>query len=372
MSDGRDELVQRGLAGPAVAALTARALGELPFEALGPTKALLKRFFSAGEWGPDDEAALAGSVGPGEGWWREPLDEEVTLAFGWVEGRFRLAATVADQGGPATAAPVPDLAATFEGPVVPEATPNPRTLVFRTGPIHDGESQEYRAGDEVSDARVDRLVRSFPDVATVLVARDFVAVSVRRPGQWEALLVPVLALVTEEFAAAEAGEARAQVPGATVDVRGVAAGPAHRDRGRQPSALDRAWSELGRLRPDQPDELTTILAAAAGPEAAHRQVAAGLLAEAPAGEAHPAWARLVADPSRVVRRAAVDAVVGARRPELRPLLEGALADTDAWVRWKALRGLAELGAGSSGPAIEPLLADPDFRVRLEAQAALRA
>ncbi|MGH9178824.1 MAG: HEAT repeat domain-containing protein, partial [Acidimicrobiales bacterium] len=95
------------------------------------------------------------------------------------------------------------------------------------------------------------------------------------------------------------------------------------------------------------------------------------LADAPAEAAAPVWARLVADPSRVVRRAAVDAVVGARRQDLRPLLESALGDADAWVRWKALRGLAELGSGPSAPAIERLLQDPDFRVRLEAGAALR-
>ncbi|MGH9177594.1 MAG: NifU N-terminal domain-containing protein, partial [Acidimicrobiales bacterium] len=275
--DGRQELVRRGLAAPAVSRLTARALGRLPFEALGPTKAVLKRFFSPGEWSAADEDELAGVVGPGEGWWREELDGEVAIEFGWEGGRFRLAATAA-VGGPA-APPVPvatalDLAATFDGPVVPEATPNPRTLVFRTGPVHDGDSREYRAGAGTpGDRRVDRLFRSFPDLATVLVARDFVALSVRRPGQWETLLAPVLEVVTEEFARSEDTEPRAAAPSADVDVRGVAARPASAgSRRRQPTAVDRAWAELGRLRPDRPDQLAALIVASAHADAAHRQV----------------------------------------------------------------------------------------------------
>ena len=92
---------------------------------------------------------------------------------------------------------------------------------------------------------------------------------------------------------------------------------------------------------------------------ASRQVAAGLLREAPADVARDAWTQLVGDPSRTVRRAALDAIVDAGREELRPLLETALTDADAWVRWKALRGLAELGAGPSRLVVEPLIEDPD-------------
>ncbi|MDQ4070744.1 MAG: HEAT repeat domain-containing protein, partial [Actinomycetota bacterium] len=84
------------------------------------------------------------------------------------------------------------------------------------------------------------------------------------------------------------------------------------------------------------------------------------------------WARLVGDPVRAVRRAAVDALVDAGRDELRPLLESALDDSDPWVRWKALRGLAELGPALSRELIAAKADDPDFRVRLEAAAALRA
>ncbi|HEX2064372.1 MAG TPA: HEAT repeat domain-containing protein, partial [Acidimicrobiales bacterium] len=120
-----------------------------------------------------------------------------------------------------------------------------------------------------------------------------------------------------------------------------------------------------------PEELDRLLAAARGPDAAFRQVAANRMAEAPPEVAHPEWARLLDDPSRMVRRSVVDTAVDAGREQLRPLLERALSDTDAWVRWKALRGLADLGAARSDVAIRPLTNDPDFRVRLEAHAALR-
>ncbi|MGH9151597.1 MAG: NifU N-terminal domain-containing protein, partial [Acidimicrobiales bacterium] len=202
--DGRRLAADRGLVPQAVAALTAKALGALPFEALAPTKALLKRFFSTGDWDDAESEALADAVGPGEGWWREPLDGELTLGFGWVDGRFRLrvdgpdeaAATAAAAGRAAADA----LAASFEGDVVPEATPNPRTVAFRTGPVSGGPSREYRSPAEAEDPRVVRLFEAFPELSGVLVASDFVAVSVRRPDCWPALLAPVLAAVEEEFA----------------------------------------------------------------------------------------------------------------------------------------------------------------------------
>ncbi|MGQ0519901.1 MAG: HEAT repeat domain-containing protein [Actinomycetota bacterium] len=369
--DARRRIVERGLVADAVSLLADRALGALPLEALGPTKALLKRYFSVAGWGPGDDDALAAAVGPGEGWWREPLAGDLALVFGWEGGRFRLAAEGTGEAPPGPRAPATSaLAASFEGPIVPEATPNPRTLVFRTGAMAEGESREFRSGEEAGDPRVRRLLDAFPDLSTVLVARDFVALTLRHPDRWEALLGPVLEVVTEEFAGA--GEPVAG-PDAVAgpDVRAGGAGGSHEGRDRQ-TRLDRAWAELRRLRPGLEADLAVLLEAASGPDAARRQVAAGLLGEARPEAALAAWTALVGDASRLVRRAAVDAVVDAGRPELRPLLERALADGDAWVRWKALRGLHELGPEPSRPAIQARLDDPDFRVRLEAEAALRS
>src|SRR5205085_6426013 len=137
------------------------------------------------------------------------------------------------------------------------------------------------------------------------------------------------------------------------------------------NALDRAWRELGALRPDDAADLDRILAARSSTDAAYRQVAARVLIDADPAPAEQAWERLLEDPSRSVRRATVDAMVDAGRPALRALLERALLDTDAWTRWKALRGLVGLGIEPSRGVVAPLAADPDFRVRLEAAGALR-
>ena len=370
--DARRLAVERGLVHRAVAALTDRALAGLPFEALGPTKGLLKQFFSPKAWGDDEATALADAVGPGDGWWEEPLDDDLVLEFGWIEGRFDL--SIQGPGGSGDRPPVgatDALGATFEGDVVPEATPNPRTLVFRLRAVFGAGSREYRSDAEADDSRVGRILTAFPEVVSVMVARDFVAVTVRRPEWWPELLPPVLAVVAEEFSGGDdsldGASAPAAVPGmAALHRRSAAAG-----RTRPPTRLDRAWDELGGLRAADPTGLERLVAAAIAPEPAHRQVAAGLLGEAPADLALRVWSGLVGDESRTVRRAAVDAVVDARREELRPILERALGDTDAWVRWKAIRGLTELGAAPSRAVIEPLGDDRDFRVRLEARGALR-
>ena len=198
---------ERGLVVAAVRHLTTDALGELTFEALGPTKSFLKRFFSAQPWVPSDEVGLAAAVGPGQGWWRHPLDDDLILAFGWVEGRFMIEVTSTSESTIASTSAAPGSvddpsppALAFDGPVTPEATPNPRTIMFRAGAIHEGQSRSYRAGEPVDDERVARLLQRFADIGDVMVATDFVAVTLRRPDRWEALLGPVLDVVTEEFA----------------------------------------------------------------------------------------------------------------------------------------------------------------------------
>jgi HEAT repeat protein len=96
-----------------------------------------------------------------------------------------------------------------------------------------------------------------------------------------------------------------------------------------------------------------------------------LLADAPPDAAADAWADLLGDASRAVRRSAVDAIAGAERQDLRLLLEAALADSDAWIRWKALSGIGALGAEPSRAAVTTVAEDPDFRVRLEAARLLK-
>ena len=254
-------------------------------------------------------------------------------------------------------------------PVVPEATPNPRTIRFVTPTVHEGPSRWYESAAGVDDPRVARLFAAFDAVANVLVGPDFVAVGLDHPDRWEHLLDPVLRVVAAEFASTDPG---LESFGAAEAGRGDPSSGSHSlvapERG---SALERSWKVLGSLQPGEQADLQRILSAASSPNRADRQVAARLLTGAAPDVAEPQWGLLLADSSRGVRRAAVDAMVDVERPELRGLLERALGDADAWTRWKALRGLVDLGVGPSRAAVGPLAEDSDFRVRLEATGALR-
>ncbi len=255
----------------------------------------------------------------------------------------------------------------FSGAVVPEATPNPRSIRFVTPPIHDGPSRWYESGAGADDARVTRLFAEFDDVANVLVGPAFVAIGLHRPDRWEALLDPLLRVVTAEFASST--DQRTDAPISPANRESPAAPP--ESTRESPTALERAWTDLGSLRPAEPADLERILAAVSSNNSADRQVAARLVVDADAVVSDPVWGGLLDDASRVVRRAVVDAMVDAARPSLRPLLERALLDDDAWTRWKALRGLVELGIEPSRAAVTALADDPDFRVRLEVARASR-
>ena len=138
----------------AAAHLTRDAFGEVEFSQLTPLKGLIKQFFSDRPWTTDDDRTLADVMGPGEGWWSHVLGGDFELEFGWRAGDFHIGLSpVAPGAEPA----VPDtderegpiehhdraelLGETFGTPVIPEATPNPRTIRFVTGPIHTGPSR---------------------------------------------------------------------------------------------------------------------------------------------------------------------------------------------------------------------------------------
>jgi len=361
--------VEDGLTPDAIRELTP-VVSALPLDALGPVKQSLKRFFSDAAWTSDDDDALADIVGAGTGGGSRELEPGLMLTWTWEGGRFRLrvesdarraggAPTSADD---ATAAP--DLGETFDGAVVPEATPSPRTIRFATPPLEPGAARNYESAAPASvDPRVAQLFGDFDEVTNVLVGPDFVAVTIARPGRWEQLLEPLLRAVTREFAGdAPLERDPSTSPTETSPARAVTS----EDETRAPRRLERAWADLGALRAERPDDLERVLAACDDAEPARRQVAAALLADAPPDAAAGAWAGLVDDASRTVRRSAVDAIAGAERQELRPLLERALGDTDAWIRWKALSGIGVLGAEPSRAAIATVAEDPDFRVRLEA------
>jgi hypothetical protein len=361
----RAQVVQRGLVPDAIAALTP-VVGALPLDALGPVKQQLKRFFSDAAWTAGDADALAEVVGAGTGSGRHQLAPRLTLVWGWHDDRFELGIESEAPAAPERAGDAPSgpgLGETFDGAVVPEATPSPRTIRFATPPLHDGTARNYEsAAAATADARVAALFGDFDEVTNVLVGPDFVAVTIARPDGWEALLEPVLRAVEAAFVGGPGAE-----PGSSPAEPGPRQpGTADAGERRPPRRLERAWADLGALRADRPDDLDAILTATADDDASHRQVAAALLADAPPEAAVGAWARLLDDSSRAVRRSVVDTVAGAEREDLRGILERALDDLDAWIRWKALTGIAALGPGPSRTAIAARADDADFRVRLEA------
>ena len=206
----RAQVAARGLTVTAFAQLTpvVTSLG-LSLEALGPVKQLQKRFFSDAPWTRDDDEALADAIGPGVGRAvRHELEPGLTLVWGWEDGRFRLRVVSDAPAAPPNRADTTDgeLGQLFEGVVVPEATPSPRTIRFATPPIHAGPGRAYAAATADADPRVARIFRAFDDVTDVLVGPDFVAVTISRPGRWESLLGPMLRAVSEEFTAERDGE----------------------------------------------------------------------------------------------------------------------------------------------------------------------
>lgn len=382
----RRDVAALGLVPDAAAHLTRDALGHVEFSQLAPLKGMIKQFFSDRPWTTDDDRTLADLMGPGAGWWSHVLGGDFEFEFGWRDGDFRIDLSPAARGAEpvAPAASEPDageredsiehvgravlMADTFATSVVPEATPNPRTIRFVTGPIHTGPSRWYASAVGVDDPRAAVLFAEFDAIDNVLVGPDFVAVGVLRPNDWEALLGPVLGVVATHFT----GTADVPPPVSAAPMTNEAPAPSRTAPPRDGDTdVERAWRELGTLRADQPVDLNRILAARSSSSIADRQVAARLLVDVDSAVAQRAWDELLADASRTVRRATVDAMVDTERGALRPLLERALQDADPWIRWKALRGLVGLGLDPSRVAVTPLATDTDFRVRLEAASALR-
>jgi HEAT repeat protein len=264
-----------------------------------------------------------------------------------------------------------DLGDLFDGAVVPEATPSPRTIRFATPPLGDGPSQAFDATTAGDDPRVATVFAASDEVTNVLVGPTFVAVTILHADRWEAVLAPLLRAVTDAFTGDDSADAAAphDVDAPAVLTLGIVGPAANRT---EPRRVERAWAELGAVHADAGEGLDRVVAASHDDEPARRQVAAVLLGDAEPAAAERHWTRLLDDPNRSVRRAVVDTVGDTERAGLRPLLERALTDTDAWIRWRALRGLAALGAAPSRPAIAALGTDADFRVRLESARVLAA
>jgi hypothetical protein len=352
----RQTVAARDLIATASAYLTSDIALSLPFEALVPFKALLRRFFSTQAWTRQDAQALSDAVAPHvtEGWWEHDLGGGITLAYGIRGDRFELWT-----GGAGTAAPS-IFDRVFDGPIVPEATPHPRKVKFATGGI-PAPGIWYRRRDHGTpdDPRVERLFAE-PDVTDVMVAGDFVTIGIGARSSWENRLEPILALVTELFAAAAAEQHR---PARTREELMQEAGRS--SSGSRPE-------ELHLLDPDEGADRQTLQEALEADDPRVRRIAVAVLLESSdSGVRHGAVTSGIGDRSRLVRRTAVDAAADTEDEHFRPLFETLLADDDAWIRWKAVRSLGDLGLNPSRSLVEALADDPDFQVQFEVAKVLR-
>jgi len=350
----RAQLAQRALAATAAERVVRIALAELPVPLVARVTTQLRRFFSGGAWTAEDDASLAAAVGPGSGWYEEELDPELTLGFGWRGGAFRAEVRYqpidVDPDGPVDVgassvehARVRTLGDTFEDGVVIDLGRAPTELCFRVGPSA-GASATFTADDAGTDPRVAAVFGACVSLTEVTVGSGTVAATIDDAARWPDVLLGLFDTIVAEFA-----------PPRTA--------PADRQ-------LDRARSELGTLRHDNPRDLARILDATTSPDAAFRRIAIERFAGADPAVASRPWARGLEDSSRAVRRVTARVLAESARPQTRDLLERALGDADACVRYYGVQGLAAIGAAPSTTALLHRRTDTDVRVRLAAEAAL--
>jgi HEAT repeats len=352
----RLRIARAGLTQTAVERVSRPSFGRMPITLVDRARAQLRRFFSEGPWTVEDDAGLAGLVGPGDGWTEEELAPGIQLSYGWRGGAFKVeivadAQTAADPNVTVADAPAPlapaherTLGDTFEDFVIVEAGRDPAELRFATGPGLTGRAERFTRDAQGSSAAIAALFREFDDIDQVRIELGSVAVTLADADRWQDLLLSVFDTITAAF-----------VPPRVI--------PPDRQH-------ERAVAEIGSLDVSSPRDLARVLDATTSPDAAIRCLAAAKLELAdPLVVAKP-WAHSLEDSSRAVRRSAIRAMAHAARPDLRLLYERALADKDACVRYYALRGLAQIGVGRADQSVERRKLDDDLRVRFAAQAAL--
>ena len=355
-TEPRTAVADHGLVADASAHLASEVAMHLPFEALGPFKTALKRFFSAGPWTDQDARDLSDLVTPhlSQGWWEHDLGHGLTLAHGIADGAYRIEV----RGETAERAPsVFDRA--FSGPVVPRQTPHPLKVRFDVGGT-PAPGVWHRRGEEIDDDRVAALMED-PDVTDVMVAGDFVTVGLARSASWEERLEGILGRVTDLFWTGAEQAAAERTREQLLEEAG------------RLSVAEIRPEDLHLMDPERPEHRALLIAALDADDARSRRAAVVTLAMS----GDPAMAKTAivtgyADRALIVRRAAVDAAADLEDEEYRPLFdEAAVHDPDPWTRWKAITAIADIGAGESIDALALAAVDEEFRVRFEAEQVLR-
>ena len=354
----RAEIARRDLTETAVERVLRVALYTLPVSLVGRAATQLQRFFSGESWAAEDDSSLAAVVGPGTGWYDEVLDPELTIGFGWRAGAFRadvqFTPADGDAGGPGAGGAGSDatdaldlrertLGDTFEDTIVLEAGRQPTEMCFRIGPVV-GPNATLTRDNTAGDRRVAAVFDACPAVVQVAFGAGTLTATIDDASHWPDTLLTLFDTITAEFAPPRAAPPDRQ--------------------------LERARSELGRLRNDNPRDLARIIDATTSPDIAYRRIAMERLEGAEAAAALRPWTRGLEDSSRAVRRVTARVLAGSADPDTRQILERALSDSDACVRYYAVCGLVAIGLESSLPAVHQRRSDTDVRVRLALEAAL--
>ena len=317
-------------------------------------RAQLRRFFSDASWRPEDDAALAALIGPGDGWTDTALATDLKVGYGWRAGSFRIDVALSTADAPSTpeavagggasvvAAEGRTLGDTFEATMVLEAGTTANEARFVTGPGTGGFGTFTRESLG-NDARVATLFAQFAPLTKVQLGNGTLSVTIDDEAQWPAVLLALFDAVQSAF---------------------VPSRPAPPDR-----QLERARAELGTLQASDARDFAKLIDATTSPDAAFRRVAVARLGGGDPTAAQRAWSSAFEDTSRVVRRAAIRAIAGDARPEVRHLLERAVDDKDPCLRYYGVRGLAAIGSGPSASIVDRHRRDPDLRVRIAVQAA---
>jgi hypothetical protein len=356
--DARALIAERGLSLTAIELVARNSFGRMPITLVDRARTHLRRFFSSEQWTVEDDAALSGVVGPGEGWTEAEVAPGVHVAFGWRGGSFKVDAA-ATEGATPVAVPVASavhqpgppvpvhertLGDTFEEFVLIEGGRNPAELRFTTGPGTKGAAGRFTRDERGTSPVVTNLFAVFDAIQQVRLELGVVAVTIDDEHRWHDMLLPLFDAIAAAF-----------VPPRSI--------PPDRQ-------YERALAEIGGLDVANPRDLARVLDASTSPDAAYRRLAVSKLETADALLVTKPWTRALEDSSRPVRRAAIRAMAHVAREDLRLLFERALVDKDGCVRYYALRGLAQIGVGRAEQSVERRLRDDDVRVRLAAEAAV--
>jgi len=348
-------IAQRELTATAAERVLRVALRDLPVPLVPRATAQLSRFFGGAGWSAEDDAALAAAVGPGSGWYEEVLDPELSLAFGWRGGAFRvdvrytpIESDRSDSASGDTRAATElaherTLGDTFEETVVLEAGRSPTELCFRVGP-GAGPNATLTRDNAGTDSRVAAVFRECPAIVQLAVGSGTITATIDDALHWPEELLVLFDTITAEFAT-----------------------PRTAARDHQ---LDRARSELGGLQCHDARDLAKILDATTSPDAAFRRIAIERLEGADTAAAIWPWTRGLDDSSRAVRRVTARVLATSARTDTRQILERALNDPDACVRYYAVRGLDAIGLGASESIVRQRRNDADIRVKLAMESAL--